>query len=742
MNIRNLRIRPGAQVALAVLSLAAPGTVLSQTTHRQSSYDPHSVFDNSRTSRSYFYSKASAIAPSSLEIANGRAPVETATFRTPPNSLRLHWTSHTGGDWKITLDPVRDRRALEFSGSTLTFWLYPEEELTAANTPRVYIIDKNGRWAPPVNLIGKLERLAARQWTRVRLPFNTFTQSYALSADEPVDGKLLVDVTIMQGLDDGKPHTLYVDDIKVEDELDEDRTAPAIPAGITAKGYDRHVDLSWQPGSDPDLELFRIYRSYDGGTYLPIGIQQGHLTRYADFLGESGKTALYKISAVDTFGNESALSPAAKASTRALSDDELLGMVQEATFRYYWEGANPNAGMAVEVLPGDENQVAVGASGFGIMALVVGVERGFVTRAQGVERMLRILRFLGKADRFRGVWPHYLDGNTAKVMPAAGRFDNGGDLVETAFLMQGLLTARQYFTRSTAAEREIRDTITRFWETTEWDWYRRDPDSELLYWHWSPDYGFRMGHPLIGWNEALIIYLLAIASPTHPVAASLYHTGWAGQSALAVNYRQRWSRTTQGDHYTNGNSHYGIKVDVGTGSGGDLFFTQFSFMGFDPRGRRDRYTNYFTNNRAIARIQHAYAVDNPRNFAGYGDDTWGLSVGLHTGGGRAQPNSDNGTITVAGALGSFPYTPVESMKALKHYYRDLGADLWGIYGFADGFNQSEDWFCDIYMGLNQAPIVVMIENHRSGLVWKKFMSNPEIATALKAIGFQEDRDGG
>jgi hypothetical protein len=304
-------------------------------------------------------------------------------------------------------------------------------------------------------------------------------------------------------------------------------------------------------------------------------------------------------------------------------------MVQEACFRYYWEAAHPNARMAIEILPGDKDLVALGSSGFGIMALIVGVDRGFITREQGTERLLKIVRFLAKADRFHGAWPHFLDGRSGKVIPYFGPHDDGGDLVETAFLMQSLLVARRYFNHDTAAEREIRDNVTSFWKTVEWDWYRQGPDRNFLYWHWSPDHGFYIHHPLIGWNETMIIYLLTIASPTHPVPASMFHTGFASQSDLAVHYRQGWGRTTQGDHYTNGNTYYGRKLDVGVGSGGELFFTHYSFLAFDPRGKRDRYTNYFQNNRNVALIAHAHAMDNPRKFVGYGDGTWGRSSGVN-----------------------------------------------------------------------------------------------------------------
>jgi hypothetical protein len=375
------------------------------------------------------------------------------------------------------------------------------------------------------------------------------------------------------------------------------------------------------------------------------------------------------------------------------------------------------------------------------MALLVGVERGFITREQGLERMRQVVSFLERADRFHGAWPHFLNGRTGRVIPLFGRHDNGGDLVETAFLAQGLLAARHYF----RADQALHQRLTRLWEAIEWDWYRRSPDSDFLFWHWSPDYAFALDHPLIGWNETMIVYLLAIASPTHGVPATLYHSGWAGRSPRAVLYRRGWGRTTHGDRYVNGNRYYGIELPVGVGPGGPLFFTHYSFLGFDPRGKRDRYTNYFENNRRIAQINRAYCMDNPLGRGGYGPDAWGLTASDGPTGYVAHepvPRQDTGTLTPTGALASFPYTPEAALAALKHFYRAWGASLWGEYGFRDAINLDAGWVSPIFMGLNQAPIVVMIENHRTGLVWNAFMANAEIGRALERIGFVPDTPEG
>ncbi len=706
-----------------------------------STYDRHVIFDNSLSDDGYEMSQSYLVAPSTLETHEGKWPVETRHHVSPPNCLRLRWRSSPGGDWRMTVEITkRYARPFRFEGDALTFWVYPEFDLTEDTSPRVYLqdIDTFGTAATP--LVKGPDRIPARTWHQVTLPFKDLKPATHNSTDDPkFRPEKAVSVSFMQGLDDTVERTVYVDDFQIRPVHDRDRDAPAAPAGVSAKPYERHIDISWNAVDAPDLLSYRIHRSVEGGDFKPVGTQHGTRTRFLDFLGEPGCQARYRVTAIDVMGNESVASAESESvQTRALDDEALMTMVQEACFRYYWETAHPKAGLAPEVLPGDPNLLALGGSGFGVMALIVGAERGFAPREAVAERMVRIVRFLAAADRFHGVWPHFLNGETGKAVPFFGKYDNGGDLVETAFMIQGLLAARQYFDGDSAAEKEIRNTVTRLWHEVEWDWYRKTPDSDVLYWHWSPDAGFHISHPLIGWNETMIVYLLAIASPTHPVPASLYHTGWAGTSERHVTYRRAWSRTTVGDRYVNGGTYYGQLLDVGVGNGSDLFFVHFSFMGFDPRGWRDAYTNYFENNRAIVRINHAYCVENPRGFQGYGPDSWGLSVGINSGGGKPLPRDDNGTISIMASQASMPYTPAESLRALRHFYRTLGPKVFGVYGFHDGFNATQNWYEETYMALNQAPITVMIENHRSGLVWRHFMKNPEIEPALRSIGFKRE----
>jgi len=701
-------------------------------------HDRHAFFENAADDTAYFHSRASFVPPSDLKLFNGRLPVDVTVFNSPPNSLRISWKSAFGGDWKATIKaPRRTLRTSQFSGDTLAMMVFAPDGLKQIESPLIYLQDYTNAGVASIPLLQTVGDLPPNKWVEIRLPFTVFRGRYGSTDERRFDATDLASMTLVQGLDDPGTHTLYLDDIRVIDSAADIAKVPP-PEELKVEGQDNHFDVSWKPSPSEHVFAYRVYRSADGQSFRPIATRPGWSCRYEEFVDKPEAVAHFKVSAVNLNGDESPLSEPVQGRTVALKDEELLDHIQKGCFRYYWEVANTKSGMALEILPGDENLVAVGASGFGIMAQLVATERGFITREESASRMLQIVRFLRTAERFHGAWPHFLDGSTGRALPYFGKYDNGGDLVETAFLIQGLLAARQYFSQNNEVEREIRDTITALWHGVEWDWYRKSPSSDFLFWHWSPDHEWYISHPLVGWNETMIVYLLAIASPTHGVPASMYYSGWAGQSEDAVAYRRTWSRTTIGDHYTNGETYYGNKLLVGSGTGGDIFFTQFSFLGFDPRNKRDRYANYFINNRSLALINRAYCIANPRGFDGYGENCWGLSAGINSGGGHPIPRDDNGTICCSAALGVFPYTPQESLAVLKHFYYDLGPKIWGAYGFHDGFNATEGWYGEVYMGLNQAQIVAGIENHRTGLLWKLFMANPEMERMQEAIGFVPD----
>jgi len=703
-------------------------------------YYRHIIFDNSITSDDYADSGGRASAPSKLELKDGRVPVDSTVFFSPPNALKLAWESMPGGGWVAEINVVKFRnRPVELQGDTLYLWCYSKEGIAASALPLVRLLDSNENFSAPVPMGEFTTDLPAGRWVEIGVPLNRF-QSASLHA---FHAHRLTRVVFNQSVSDATPHRLLIDELRVDDAALRHGLPSVLPAptGVRAQGYERHIDISWKPVTTKNIERYVIYRSSDGTKFVPIGTQEPDILRFTDFLGKAGETRYYKVVAEDRQYRQSDTSQPVQASTRNLTDDDLLTMLQEACFRYYWEGAHPQSGTTLESIPGDDRMVATGATGFGIMALIVGVDRGFVTREEGVQRLSKILDFLERAPRYHGAWSHFMNGDTAQTLAVFGMFDDGGDLVETSFLMEGLLAARQYFRGDNEAEHQLYKRITHLWETVEFNFYRRSSDSNYLYWHWSPDWSWFINHRLIGFNETMITYILAIASPTHPVPASLYYSGWASQSETALHYRTGWSGDQAGNHYYNGHTFEGIKLDVGVGSGGPLFFAHYSYMGFDPRGIHDRFTDYFENNRNLARINLKYCIRNPGHYPGYGPNSWGLTASDGPSGYLAhapEPSADDGTITPTGALASFPYTPEASMLALKHFYRDLGDRLWGVYGPRDAFNLEKNWFSPIYMGLNQAPIVVMVENSRTGLIWKLFMANPEIRPALERIGFQKD----
>ncbi|HOX82555.1 MAG TPA: glucoamylase family protein [Chryseolinea sp.] len=414
-----------------------------------------------------------------------------------------------------------------------------------------------------------------------------------------------------------------------------------------------------------------------------------------------------------------------------LSDDSLLTLVEYKTFQYFWDGAEPTSGAARErfhadnVYPdNDKHIVTSGGTGFGVMAILVGIERKFITREVGFERLNKLVNWLEKADRFHGVWPHWLNGETGKVKPFSPN-DNGGDLVETSYLAQGLLCVRQYFKDGNDQEKELSAKIDKLWKEIEFDWYRQN-NQNVLYWHWSPNNQWKMNFAVEGYNECLIMYFLAAGSPTHTIPAEVYHKGWARKGGI------RNDSTHQQYGY-----HLSLKHNGAPQFGGPLFWSHYSFLGLNPHNLKDDYADYWEHNTNHTLINRQYCLENPKQFKGYGENCWGLTASYSVKGYAAHsPGEDLGVISPTAALSSFPYTPTESMKVVRHLYEDLGDKVFGEYGFYDAFSEQENWYLPRYLAIDQGPAIVMIENHRTGLLWNLFMSSPEVEIAKTKLGFK------
>jgi hypothetical protein len=404
-----------------------------------------------------------------------------------------------------------------------------------------------------------------------------------------------------------------------------------------------------------------------------------------------------------------------------ISDSALLDTVERQTLRYFWEGAGKISGLVSDrnngVIFGKET-MTTGGSGFAVMAIIAGVQRKWINRDLAVDRLVKMLIFLQKADSYHGLFPHLLNGITGKTIPFS-RKDDGADVVETSYLLAGLLCARQYFNGDNPMERELRDRVNSLWREAEWNW-QAPPGKDTLYWHWSPNNGFSMNAPINGWNECLITYVLAASSPTYPIDTGLYHRCWA-----------------RGKVFRNGRTYFGIPLSLGPDYGGPLFFAHYSFLGLDPHGLKDKYADYWIQNVNHTLINREYCIRNPKNYAGYGPDCWGLTASDGYNGYSAYaPGHDFGVIAPTAALSSFPYTPAYSMQALRYFYSKLKDKIWGEYGFTDAFCESCNWYDESYLAIDEGPIVVMIENYRSGLLWRLFMSCPEIKEGLRKLGFE------
>lgn len=402
-----------------------------------------------------------------------------------------------------------------------------------------------------------------------------------------------------------------------------------------------------------------------------------------------------------------------------ISDDSLLTLVQRQTFKYFWDFGHPVSGLARE-RNSSGDIVTSGGSGFGIMAIVVGIERNFITRQEGLDRLTTIVNFLSNtAQKYHGAFPHWMNGSTGATIPF-GTKDDGADLVETSYLMNGLLVARQYFSDS-ASEQEttLRQNINTLWNNVEWNWFTQNANN-AVYWHWSPNYGFAMNMQVSGWNEALITYVMSASSNTHPISDTVYNNGWTRNGA-----------------FVNGKNYYGITLPLGANFGGPLFFAHYSFLGLDPKRLTDQYTNYFTQCQAHTLINYNFCVSNPNKYKGYSANCWGLTASDNNINGYSahEPLNDLGIISPTAAVSSLPYAPTQSMNAIRYFYYKLGDRIWGQYGFVDAFNLTNIWFATSYLAIDQGPMVVMIENHRSGLVWNLFMSCPEVQRGLQKLNF-------
>jgi len=419
------------------------------------------------------------------------------------------------------------------------------------------------------------------------------------------------------------------------------------------------------------------------------------------------------------------------------TDAQIVEMTQKDALKYFWDYAQTNSKLARERYHTDDpsndaNIVTTGGSGFGLMTILVGIKNGYVPQPEAVSRLSTALDFLQNANRFHGAWPHWINGTNGSVIPF-GTKDNGGDLVETAFLAQGLICVREYFKSSTnPAEIALSQKADDLWKGIEWNWYTQGQDA--LYWHWSPNYNFEMNMKLQGFDETLITYVLAAASPNYSIDKSVYQNGWARNGAIKSS-----------------GSQFGIPLVVNhngaSGTVGPMFWSHYSFLGLNPRGLYDEYVNYGDATANHAKIMYQYCVTNPKGFSGYNSKSWGLTASYSrnadgtTGYSAHQPNNDLGVISPTAAISDMPYTPTESMDFLRFLYNENYSKYIGVAGPYDAYSLQYNWVTPRYLAIDQGTIAPMIENHKTQFLWNLFMNAPDVRQGLLKLGFHSTTYG-
>ncbi len=652
-----------------------------------------------------------------LRLVNGaKMPVEAGHAYSGATSGLLQFR-HAGGVWELFIarekwEPV-DLSELD----SLVLFVNGSEALPGAELPRLGLESANGNNKTPlVNLQDYLDELDAdtTTWQRVSVP---------LSAFEPYGAFDLAQVKTVRFANGGaNPATriLWIDYTHAVGEAG-DVTPAAPPSGLVTRAGDRSVLLHWDQNTEANLAGYRVYRALSSsGPFEPASdlLSNNH---FADAEVENGQTYHYLVRAVNNVDLESADSQTISATPAELDDEAFLDFVMQTAFDYFWYEANPENGLVRDrSRPGSAASVA--AVGFGLSALTVGIDHGWITRAEGVERVLTTLRTFWNGPQgpeasgvigYKGFFYHFLNMETAT---RSGTTELS--TIDTALLLGGVLHVGEYFDRQAPEEAEVRALADSLYNRVDWTWAQVRPPA--ISHGWKPESGF-IPFDYRGYNEAMLLYLLALGSPTHGVAPEAWQ-------AYTGPYNDKWQ------------THYGYTFLIFP----PLFGHQYSHVWIDFRGIRDAFMrgkgiDYFENSRRATLAQQAYAVANPNRRAGYGADMWGFTASDGPDGYRARgappAQNDDGTLTPTAPGGSYAFTPEASLNVLRAMYDAYRSELWGPYGFRDAFNPGRNWFASDYLGIDQGPILLMIENGRTGRVWEVFARNESIRRGLGRAGF-------
>ena len=633
---------------------------------------------------------------------NDKVPCSATAFK-GNTSLKFNYTSANNGNWVVHIHR-NDWSIADISDmDSISFYIYSETALSNKALPLIGVFTESGT-SDLDTLANYNTSIPASAWTKINYPLDSLKGNFNLTTVKAV--------VLAQSEKDNSSRIVLIDELTAYKSLDE--IPPVNELNVT--GYDSHVELNWE---HPIADIaYRIYASFNAGQTFELRSETAE-NYYLDFVPEEGKNSTVTYRVVSVFQENESQPVQKSVELRDFSDDELLNMVQEYAFRYFWEGAHQTSGMALERSNGNGRTAASGATGMGLMAMIVAHEREYRPKEEIKDRILKVLDFLETCDRHHGAWSHWYNADTKKTQPFSQK-DDGGDIVETSFVAQALIALKHYFSESDSKSVQIREKADQLWKEIDWDWYRKFGEN-VLYWHWSPNYNFEKNMKVSGWNECQITYVMAASSPTYGVPEEVYHQGWARNGNMVNSNR----------------SYYGYEINLARNWGGPLFWIHYSHLGINPHGLQDQYADYWQEHVNTAKIHYQYAIDNPLGYTNYGEKCWGLTASDDPDGYAAHKpmDNDNGTVSPTAALASMPYTPEESMKALNYFYRERGQELFGIYGPYDAFNDTRDWVQKAWIGIDQGPIVVMIENYRTGLLWNNVMRDEDVQSGLQKLGF-------
>ena len=514
--------------------------------------------------------------------------------------------------------------------------------------------------------------------------------------------------------------SVYLDDA-VLNQIDGPITAPS---GLVILSGDQSIVLHWNPNVENYVSEYNVYRSLTGGG--PFILQNTNpLTApgFCDLNVSNGQTYYYEVTALTGTSQESATSSAISAVPSPFaSDDAFLNYVQQSDFDYFWYEANPVNGLIPD-RTATNSTCSIAAEGFGLTAIGIGIDHGWISRTQGVARVQTALNtFLQGTEGtningmigYNGWFYHFLDMNTAERSP-----NSELSSIDTTWLLTGILYARQYFNGTNSDEINIRTMADAIFNRVNWTWMAQGSDALAM--GWLPESGFTTFGNWVGYNEGMMIYLLGMGAPTNPLPASAW-SYWTSGYAWATNYGQAYVPF------------------------GPLFGHEYSHCWVDFRHVADAYMNshsstYFENSRRATLAQQQYCIADPLHWPGYGSNVWGLTacddpyVGYEAHGAPPAVN-DDGTIAPTAPGGAMAFTPEYSLPALQTMYNSYRSNLWTANGFRDAFNlRSPVWFDTDELGIDQGPIVIMIENYRTQRVWQLFMQNPAIQQGMELAGF-------